>query len=625
VKQGPSPSPELQEGRRDLDSVAGYQLLTDLTWVEDIDLWALKFRITVPVEAGDVRDTMFPESTDWFALVDARYPAGKIVIFPAAELGISGTYPHQKRNLEPIAGLPWRQGEICVTTPFASYGRKALDEEPHGVAERLQWHVARTRTWIEKARRGKLLDSGDPFELPIYPAPRFPIVVFDGQAADLSLWLAQAGRFGYADVGTPGENTNLRTVIRFRNSERKSALVVEAKWGTLVTQSTQRRKLSSGIWVFADRFPVCDPWRAPESWGELQSWGDNAGIDLLSIIRELARPLRDSRRHIMLLGAPVVSRVGGTPSGVHWLALQLPMLSSGRKFASGWRNNQAGYWRRDKQELLNDSSPVEWLPTENWSADELATRGRANVALRNANVVLVGCGAMGSAVADLLVREGVSRLTLMDPELFNAGNLVRHSLGIDSVGFHKARRLSERLNSANPHAKVQSFSAAFPGGISGESASREADILLDCTGSDRLIEEMAEIKSNSQQLFVSAFTGLFAERLYVFSACGTSYPLREFADEVNPWILREREFYAGEELPWEGTGCWHPVFPGRASAFSLFAAALVRRIEGLMISGNCHPQLLVMESSTSPTGVIELREVGLTSSRIAKAVGGAGA
>jgi len=84
------------------------------------------------------------------------------------------------------------------------------------------------------------------------------------------------------------------------------------------------------------------------------------------------------------------------------------------------------------------------------SADtSVATRMlRAGVSapdLADRRVVVVGVGAVGSFVADLLFRHGIRQLTLIDPKLLRPGNLVRHVAGEAMVGYPKASAVKARL------------------------------------------------------------------------------------------------------------------------------------------------------------------------------------
>lgn len=71
--------------------------------------------------------------------------------------------------------------------------------------------------------------------------------------------------------------------------------------------------------------------------------------------------------------------------------------------------------------------------------------------LRSANVLVIGCGSLGSSVAELLARAGIGRLTLMDGEALDWPNIGRHTLGADQVGQPKASALARRISAAFPH------------------------------------------------------------------------------------------------------------------------------------------------------------------------------
>ena len=247
---------------------------------------------------------------------------------------------------------------------------------------------------------------------------------------------------------------------------------------------------------------------------------------------------------------------------MHWLAVRLPVLSSRRQVAPGYRPGEQGYWTRDRKEVLRAGMSLTWVATENWSPEEIATRGRATRALRQSSIVLLGAGALGSAVGEVLVREGVGNLTVLDLDGLGVGNLVRHTLTLRDVGYLKARALADRLNFINPHATVAAVHSAFPGGTDGRVALRAADLVIDCTASDAVIAQLTSFDWGTPKCFVSCAVGLHARRLFTFTVCGDRFSGADFATAINPWLLAEREEFDGVEMPWEATGCWHPVFPG---------------------------------------------------------------
>ena len=68
-----------------------------------------------------------------------------------------------------------------------------------------------------------------------------------------------------------------------------------------------------------------------------------------------------------------------------------------------------------------------------------------------------------------------------------------------------------------------------------------------------------------------------------------------FSETLEPWLQREREESSGIELPREGIGCWHPVFPARADDIWMMAGIAAKYIESSVVIGVAEPTLTVFE------------------------------
>lgn len=68
-------------------------------------------------------------------------------------------------------------------------------------------------------------------------------------------------------------------------------------------------------------------------------------------------------------------------------------------------------------------------------------------------VTVLGCGSIGSSVADTLAQAGVGRIRLVDRDLIEPPNAGRHRLGVDAVGRYKSAELSRQLSARFPHAQ----------------------------------------------------------------------------------------------------------------------------------------------------------------------------
>ncbi len=82
--------------------------------------------------------------------------------------------------------------------------------------------------------------------------------------------------------------------------------------------------------------------------------------------------------------------------------------------------------------------------------------------LLGASAVLVGCGAMGAAVANLLVRAGIGSLRLIDRDFVEASNLQRQTLYEESdarENLPKAIAAERRLRAINSSARIEGIVA----------------------------------------------------------------------------------------------------------------------------------------------------------------------
>lgn len=71
--------------------------------------------------------------------------------------------------------------------------------------------------------------------------------------------------------------------------------------------------------------------------------------------------------------------------------------------------------------------------------------------IHKSDVLVLGCGSLGSQVAVRLAQSGVGSLVLVDPDTLTAANVGRHALGIDSVRRSKAKELAKLLRLRFPH------------------------------------------------------------------------------------------------------------------------------------------------------------------------------
>ncbi|MCA9348055.1 ThiF family adenylyltransferase [Candidatus Saccharibacteria bacterium] len=101
--------------------------------------------------------------------------------------------------------------------------------------------------------------------------------------------------------------------------------------------------------------------------------------------------------------------------------------------------------------------------------------------LRNATVAIAGAGGDGGLLAEQMVRAGVGKIRLADPEEFGPENINRQAFsGMDVVGMNKAMTVARGLLKINPWLDVE----VYTDGVTGdniEDFSHDADLIIDET------------------------------------------------------------------------------------------------------------------------------------------------
>lgn len=82
------------------------------------------------------------------------------------------------------------------------------------------------------------------------------------------------------------------------------------------------------------------------------------------------------------------------------------------------------------------------------------TGGLLSPALADSHVLLVGVGSVGSYLAELLVRSGVGRITLVDPDRVEPANLGRSMFDSRDIGRNKAKATARRLKRVNRKLRI---------------------------------------------------------------------------------------------------------------------------------------------------------------------------
>ena len=243
---------------------------------------------------------------------------------------------------------------------------------------------------------------------------------------------------------------------------------------------------------------------------------------------------------------------------------------------------------------------MEWTYVDD-QRPEVAVRrdsGRPVTFYAGSKIAVWGCGALGSWIAELLVRAGARRVMLRDPGFVSRGLLVRQNYTEEDVGRPKAEALAERLSRLSDTCEVIGIAGYAQAGL--EEDADSCDFIFDTTVNTAVNAALDEAqKDRTLRLpVVQAATDNQTATLGIVTVTdGTPATTTSGLDqalnrqvESDPSLAAFRTFWDQDAHPpfTPAPGCSVPTFHGSgadamgiaASVISSAAIALSRQIPG---------------------------------------------
>ena len=591
----PNLTENLRRGRRRIEEIEEIALLKDWTWDPVTKRFYLHISISLEHGSPDI-----PQVSEWYVTAAPSYPFGPLSIYPSCKNSITNTFPHQSINAFTEENHLWRKGKLCVDLIDQTLGIRVPEKEPFTVDERLFWNLQRAVFWLRNAVEGTLIKDGDAFELPDFPAHTETAFAFQEDCVSMMIWEDSEEYYGIARIVRKqlqsGRSIALIQSFRSINSQQN---LYGPVWGTAIDAI---KTYEEALWIRLKEVPVVNGWQAPVNLLDLKRICASQGIELLNILKAFAPSARDGRPHLLLVGFPIPEHIGESPCEMMWQAVELPVLSCGqytnrgfhsgkkhstpcvRGAAKGCRPGEKGWWMNDKATILLDSMELSWVHSENWSERTIKGRGKFSDKLTRLHIAIIGLGSLGSSIAELLTRAGVVHLTCIDGNVLEIGNLCRHTLCLSDLHQFKSSCIAKRLTDVDPNIRVEHVDDDLSMDENGVLTPdlNNYDIIIDTTGEDQVLALLSVSKWKHKTVFCTSSVGLGAKRLYC-NIQRTDQPcFKGFLNFVQPYFQKDSDDCDLAELPRDGIGCWHPLFPARADDMWLAACTTVKVLESFM-------------------------------------------
>ncbi len=545
---------EAKQLRSVIDYFPEYKILEDIHF-ENNEL-IMKVSITISESSEYV-----PKVSDWYIVF---LGLKDIDFYPAKENSIFVTFPHQSYNTD-CPKYSYRSGKPCLDIPehvlnlpdnYYSYDNDSL----------FRWYLERMLNWLKCAASNVLFKAGDPYEVPITEFSKHELVY---KEANIVEWSNFNFKFGYASLKI-WNNERVAYYVLDKYYEKNEIESHQVNWGDISKQFKTTNK--KAIWILLNNFPIELPWQYPKTWEKLLAICKSQKVDLFNIVLSLLWKDSKYRRNefYLLLACPIPEKHGEENKSYYWIMCDIPSISFPR---NGFRKGKDGFKSYLKNALRGT---IHWHKTNNWDDSVIRTRGRVQEELINSSYAVIGAGALGGFVSELLSRQGINKIKIIDGDNLQIGNLSRHILSLEHLGENKAKAMADKLLQNSPSVKIE-FKEKD---INNDNLSflDECDVIIDCTGNNEVVELLStyEFKTN-KHIYVGAFT--YGAKGFLF--------YKQYARVVNSEIFFKKtsEFYnkyvkdiREEDLIMEGVGCYHPVFPALDSDVNLWSSIFVKEI-----------------------------------------------
>jgi len=459
-----------------------------------------------------------------------------------------------------------------------------MNVSPPVMKKRLVTYVKWAIEWLADAANGKLLQPGEPYELPDFSRkllgdslPEGVTLLFSETKETYDKWKSYIGKNGKVECFY-GKDINGLFACRFFDD--KDNVIYETKFNKINLRD--RKYLATWILLPDIRYKRHRP---VQTYKEITELCKNSNMDFYDIFLHAWDIERHPNMGRLLIGFPIPELYNEDTVEIHWQPLIFENFSAQHK---KYKKNYSKLWR--KLIANGDFSPQKQLPwgkSKNIAYDRLYVRGGHEATFKTKNIAIFGCGAIGSLVAELLVRGGLQTLYLFDYDSVEFGNLCRHTLDGRDFNNFKSKALAKRLASVNPMADIKAYTFDIPEHLVNskllENIFSDINLFIDCTTSEAAFQWLDDYAGKHSKDMITMFINFYAEFLTLIISGSKNSCSTIFQDLI--YCIKERqspisyEEYSREpseeEKILEGAGCWHATFPALNCHINVLVSAAV--------------------------------------------------
>lgn len=372
--------------------------------------------------------------------------------------------------------------DFPFTVPLLYFSHKRFIGKPHVQwghyiclyqSSEAEWHPGdglygffqRIDEWMTAAGKGEL----DPEDAPLHP----PVT-----------YSTSTTRFVFACDTPPLEEDETVWIGRADLEQKRKGRFDVIRWVKLDDWASVEQTDNVAATILLSR-PL--PMEYPETVNGLFSALEDAGVTfelLYSLLRAFAAQVARDNPAYIVIGAPMRRKEAGAPLRQHLTTWEIDSSAVNAL-------HDIILAKENKDEAVAELA--KWMVTAKtlWcrsfeNRPEVTNRRDQDsilAGIQGKRILLLGCGALGSAIAEHLVRAGAAALTVVDNGVVSPGLLVRQKYSDRDVGFGKAECLARSLKEMGLSGTVEAQASDLRKGLIETLDLSKIDLIINATAS----------------------------------------------------------------------------------------------------------------------------------------------
>lgn len=369
--------------------------------------------------------------------------------------------------------------------------------------------------------------------------------------------------------------------------------------GWLEFQQDLPKGFAGAAVLLSERMPFEFPTKVSDLFNELEHRGISRKLLFITLQLAVLNNPKDSPLYV-IIGTPMRGIKGAENLQQHLSAWYIePVVASVLKISLEQYSDSAnlrdiGTEAEKAISEWSDAAEIKWCRVREARSEIVRRRdiGAAAEWFSGRTISLWGCGALGSTIAEILVRAGVRKLILRDSGDVAPGLLARQLFDDSDIGQLKTKALAVRLARINPNLEIELHEQdLLISPLDSNDWRENSDLVIDTTGSQSILEKLELRRTNlpAHSAIASLAIGHNAQHAMAVLArtahsggpvdvvrrakleLATKGTGRAFLDEFWPEKARHKLF---QPEP----GCSEPTFVGSAADIGLLAGAMLNSI-----------------------------------------------